>query len=96
MRHFSRLRRRCSEVRANNANALVYGVTNMEINALTIYLILGVGCALASWAEEFQQPEEKRLHFWEYVFIITLGPVLAAINLALLVRERWQQRKQRG
>jgi glycerol uptake facilitator-like aquaporin len=47
-------------------------------------------------AEDFQNPNEKRLHFWEYVFIITLGPVLAAINLALLVRERWQQRKQRG
>ena len=68
----------------------------MEINVLTIYLILGIGCALASWAEDFQYANEKRLHFWEYVFIITLGPVLAAINLGLLVRERWQQRKQRG
>ena len=67
----------------------------MEINALTVYLILGIGCALASWAEDFQNPNEKRLHFWEYVFIITLGPVLAALTLALLVRERWQQRKQR-
>jgi hypothetical protein len=68
----------------------------MEINALTVYLILGIGCALASWAEEFQNPHEKRLHSLEYVFIITLGPVMAAINLVLLVRERWQQRKQRG
>ena len=68
----------------------------MEINALTVYLILGVGCALASWAEEFQNPHEKRLHSLEYMFIVTLGPVLAAINLAMLVRERWQQRKQRG
>jgi hypothetical protein len=96
MSRFSRRRPRYSAGRANNANEQPYGVTNMEINALTIYLILGVGCALASWAEDFQNPNEKRLHFWEYVFIITLGPVLAAINLTLLVRERWQQRKQRG
>jgi hypothetical protein len=68
----------------------------MEINALTVYLILGIGCALASWAEEFQNPHEKRLHSLEYMFIVTLGPVLAAINLAMLVRERWQQRKHRG
>lgn len=68
----------------------------MEINALTIYLILGVGCALASWAEDFQHPHEKPLQFWEYVFIMLFGPILAAINLAMLVRERWQQRKQRG
>jgi len=68
----------------------------MEINVLTIYLILGIGCALASWAEEFQNPHEKRLHSLEYMFIVTLGPVLAAINLAMLVRERWQQRKHRG
>jgi hypothetical protein len=68
----------------------------MEINALTVYLILGIGCALASWAEEFQNPHEKRLHSLEYMFIVTLGPVMAAINLVLLVRERWQQRKQRG
>jgi len=68
----------------------------MEINALTVYLILGVGCALASWAEDFQHPNEKRLQFWEYVFIMLFGPILAAINLAMLVRERWQQRKHRG
>ena len=60
----------------------------MEINVLTIYLILGIGCALASWAEEFQNPNEKRLHFWEYVFIVTLGPVFAVFELVLLVRNR--------
>jgi len=68
----------------------------MEINALTIYLILGVGCALASWAEDFQHPHEKPLQLWEFLFIITLGPALAAINLILLVCERIKNRKQRG
>jgi uncharacterized membrane protein YhaH (DUF805 family) len=68
----------------------------MEINALTVYLILGVGCALASWAEDFQNSNVNHLQFWEYVFIMLFGPILAVINLAMLVRERWQQRKQRG
>jgi len=60
----------------------------MDINALTIYLILGVGCALASWAEDFQRPDETPLNFWEYVFIVVLGPVFAVFELVLLVRNR--------
>ena len=60
----------------------------MEINVLTIYLILGIGCALASWAEDFQRPDDAPLNFWEYVFIVTLGPVFAVFELVLLVRNR--------
>lgn len=60
----------------------------LEVNILTVYLILGVSCALASWAEDFQRPDETSLNFWEYVFIICLGPVFAVFELVLLVRNR--------
>jgi hypothetical protein len=67
----------------------------MEINALTVYLALGIVCALAMWAEDFENRRDT-FNVWEYVLIITLGPALAAINLILLVCERIKNRKQRG
>lgn len=60
----------------------------IELNILTLYAILGVGCALASWAEDFQRPDETPLNFWEYVFIVALGPVFAVFELVILVRNR--------
>lgn len=60
----------------------------MEINALTVYFTLGIACALASWAEDFQRPDETPLNFWEYVFIVALGPVFAVFELVILVRNR--------
>ena len=62
----------------------------MELNALTVYLILGVGCALASWAEDYNTHSD-RLTFWEYAFIIFLGPVFAVFELALLIRNRFRR-----
>jgi len=63
----------------------------IEVNILTVYLILGVSCALASWAEDFQKQTEKPLTFWEYVFIICLGPVFAVFEMALLIRQRFRK-----
>ena len=63
----------------------------MEINALTVYLTLGVACALASWAEDYNTHED-RLTFWEFVFIIFLGPVFAVFELVALVRQRLRKR----
>ena len=60
----------------------------MEINALTVYFTLGIACARASWAEDFQHPDETPLNFWEYVFIVALGPVFAVFELVILVRNR--------
>lgn len=67
----------------------------MEINALTVYLALGIVCALAMWAEDFENKRDT-FNVWEYVLIITLGPALTTINFVLMVRERFKNRKQRG
>jgi len=63
----------------------------MEVNALTVYLILGIACALASWAEDYNTHED-RLTFWEFVFIVCLGPVFAVFELVALVRRRFRKR----
>jgi len=67
----------------------------MEINPLTVYLLLGFICALAMWSEDFHSGK-KTFNVWEYVLIVTLGPALTAINFILMVRERTKNRKQRG
>lgn len=59
----------------------------MEINALTVYFMLGIACALASWAEDYNTHTD-RLTFWEFVFIVCLGPVFAVFELVILVRNR--------
>jgi hypothetical protein len=63
----------------------------MEIDALTVYLALGLACALASWAEDYNTHED-RLTLWEFVFIIFLGPVFAVFELVALVRQRLRKR----
>jgi hypothetical protein len=63
----------------------------MEINALTVYLALGLACALASWAEDYNNHED-RLTVWELVFIVCLGPVFAVFELVALVRQRVRKR----
>ncbi len=65
----------------------------MEINALTVYLALGIVCALAMWAEDFENRRDT-FNVWEYVLIITLGPALAVINFIMLVHRGIKQRKQ--
>lgn len=64
----------------------------MDLNPLTVYLILGVCCALASWSEDFEKQPDQPLTFWEYVFIIFLGPVFAVFELVALVRQRLRKR----
>ena len=63
----------------------------MEINALTVYFMLGVACALASWAEDYNTHTD-RLTFWEFVFIVCFGPVFAVFELVALVRQRLRKR----
>ena len=63
----------------------------MEINALTVYFMLGIACALASWAEDYNTHTD-RLTFWEFVFIVCFGPVFAVFELVALVRQRLRKR----
>jgi len=67
----------------------------MEISFLTLYLILGVGCALAQWAEEFNHG--RPLPGWgEYLMIVALGPIAAVADLTISIGERisaWRQQK---
>ena len=63
----------------------------MEINTLTVYFTLGIACALASWAEDYNTHTD-RLTFWEFVFIVCLGPVFAVFELVALVRRRFRKR----
>ena len=59
----------------------------MEISFLTLYLILGVGCALASWADDFNHG--RPLPGWgEYLMIVTLGPIAAVADLFISIGER--------
>ena len=58
-----------------------------EFSFLTLYLILGVGCALARWAEEFNHG--RRPPSWgELLMIVTLGPIAAAADLIISIGER--------
>ena len=59
----------------------------MEVSFFTLYLILGIGCALAQWAEEFNHG--RPLPGWgEYLMIVTLGPIAAVADLIISVGER--------
>jgi hypothetical protein len=59
----------------------------MEVSFLTLYLILGVGCALASWADDFNHG--RPLPGWgEYLMIVALGPIAAAADLTISIGER--------
>jgi hypothetical protein len=59
----------------------------MEISFLTLYLILGVGCALAQWADDFNHG--RPLPGWgEYLMIVALGPIAAVADLVISIGER--------
>ena len=59
----------------------------MEVSFLTLYLILGVGCALAQWADDFNHG--RPLPGWgEYLMIVALGPIAAVANLIISIGER--------
>ena len=59
----------------------------MEISFLTLYLILGVGCALASWADDFNHGRQPP-GWGELLMIVTLGPIAAAVDLFISIVER--------
>ena len=59
----------------------------MEISFLTLYLILGVGCALAQWADDFNHGRPTA-GWGEYLMIVTLGPIAAVADLFINVAER--------
>jgi hypothetical protein len=67
----------------------------MEVSFFTLYLILGIGCALAQWAEEFNHG--RPLPGWgEYLMIVALGPIAAVADLTISIGERisaWRQQK---
>jgi len=59
----------------------------MEVSFLTLYLILGIGCALASWADDFNHG--RPLPGWgEYLMIVALGPIAAVADLIISIGER--------
>jgi len=65
-----------------------------EFSFVTLYLILGVGCALAQWAEEFNHG--RRPPSWgELLMIVTLGPVAAVADLFILIGERISARRNK-
>jgi len=67
----------------------------MEISFLTLYLILGVGCALAQWAEEFNHG--RRPPSWgELLMIVTLGPIAAVADLFISIGERAEAALERA
>ena len=58
-----------------------------EFSFVTLYLILGVGCALAQWADDFNHG--RPLPGWgEYLMIVTLGPIAAVADLIISIGER--------
>ena len=66
-----------------------------EFSFLTLYLILGVGCALAQWAEEFNHG--RRPPSWgELLMIVTLGPIAAVADLFISIGERAEAALERA
>ena len=66
----------------------------MEISFFTLYLILGVGCALASWADDFNHG--RPLPGWgEYLMIVALGPIAAVADLVISIGERISARRNK-
>ena len=66
----------------------------MEISFLTLYLILGVGCALASWAEEFNHGRQPP-GWGELLMIVALGPIAAVADLIISIGERISARRNK-
>lgn len=65
-----------------------------EFSFLTLYLILGVGCALAQWAEDFNHG--RPLPGWgEYLMIVALGPIAAVADLIISIGERISARRNK-
>jgi hypothetical protein len=59
----------------------------MEVSFLTLYLILGIGCALSQWADDFNHG--RRPPSWgELLMIVTLGPIAAMADLTISIAER--------
>ena len=59
----------------------------MEISFLTLYLILGVGCALSQWADDSNHG--RPLPGWgDYLMIVALGPIAAVADLVISIGER--------
>ena len=66
----------------------------MEVSFLTLYLILGVGCALSQWADDFNHG--RRPPSWgELLMIVTLGPVAAVADLFISIGERISARRNK-
>jgi len=64
-----------------------------EFSFITLYLILGVGCALAQWAEDFNHG--RPLPGWgEYLMIVALGPIAAVADLIISIGERISARRK--
>jgi len=58
-----------------------------EFSFITVYLILGVGCALAQWADDFNHG--RPLPGWgDYLMIVALGPIAAVADLTISIAER--------
>ena len=65
-----------------------------ELSFITVYLILGVGCALASWADDFNHG--RRPPSWgELLMIVTLGPIAAVADLIISIGERISARRNK-
>ena len=59
----------------------------MEVSFFTLYLILGIGCALSQWADDFNHG--RPLPGWgEYLMIVALGPIAAVADLIISIGER--------
>jgi len=66
----------------------------MEVSFLTLYLILGVGCALSQWADDFNHG--RRPPSWgELLMIVTLGPIAAVADLTISIGERISARRNK-
>ena len=66
----------------------------MEISFFTLYLILGIGCALSQWADDFNHG--RRPPSWgELLMIVTLGPVAAVADLTISIGERISARRNK-
>lgn len=57
-----------------------------ELTFLTVYLIIGLGCALANWADDFNHGRPQP-SWGECLMVVLVGPIAAVADLGVKLLE---------
>lgn len=57
-----------------------------ELSFITVYLIIGLGCAIANWADDFNHGRPQP-SLGECLMVVLIGPIAAVADLGLKLVE---------